>query len=975
MSAIGDCDNLLSMWKQIAKMGGDHIAVEDDDCAMTYQEAEFQASAIEAQLEQAGVQVGEVVAVELGRSVGWLPAYLGIWKRGAVALPLEYEDSELKRSSLAETGARWAISARSDNTKALFLRSLEECAAGDSLLRLKDVAYILPTSGSVKEPKLVAVSHGSIASVINGLSRIIPMLNDGPYLHSAPFTFSSSMRQLFLPLKLGSNARIYRRPSVFDPLDLLEAVQATKVSTLDLTPSHVKGILHSGPQRDLSIMLASTNRLIIASEVFPTNLFQRWNSVTSPTSEVFHLYGQTETGGAISARRLSVDMDARSPLPVARPFAPFTIHAAAESDEICELMLSGIDAANGIVRKRHFQPHEYKRAHDGTSAYPTGDLFRFKSGTDMEYVGRADWQLKILGKRIDTEEMERSIGCLESLLSVAVVEVPRPTGDSSVVAAYSLTDGTSTTSAAAIKANVEETIKKFAETIIAVQLPEIPLNRSGKVDRGETRRKLELIFRERNALNHLSDLPDEIVETWSSIIPPHLRTAEQNFFLAGGDSIAMVSVLASVYRATGKRITPSEFLSAPTLEGLKAILRERKSTDPFSLPLVSNRTMDQVFPTPFQRGLWISEKLLDPQPSPYWLPVDLTIKDGSAFADTIRFNLRKACQNFDLLTGCFGEEGQRLVYYPDRFTSEQLVPDSDQGRGEKRAISPSMTRGIPLMQAQVHQQGSDLSLFLIAHHAIADRNSISILVRSAFGEFIESPIQPFRSFVSEAYPDTKMFDSAKQYWNRILPANAPVRSVRYVEIVRAVRHFLREPSLSGGLDNTTAHSKWIYAFHCALEAANLKFPNVIGIDVDLRHTSSQRGTIFGPAMSTVPVVLSPGMAVEHAMQRTSESIAYASVPISTVFEGRSRPTGDPKQPFFLYKMVYQKAALPSEAFGMPVHYKTQPDGISENDITLFVRDFGTQGRVEIAWNRHVVPDSTAESILGDTCANYMSRRR
>lgn len=970
-----NCESLLGIWNRVAKLNGDRIAIEDDRCALTYWEAELQASALGAELERAGVRPGEVVAVDLDRCTGWLPAYLGIWKRGAIALPLEHGNSEFKRSCLAETGARWAISADSDDMQAGRLRALNCCTDGQSLPRLENIAYILPTSGSVKEPKLAAISHSSIASVINGLSRIIPCLDDGPYLHSASFSFSSSMRQLFLPLKTGGRVRIYARPPVFDPLHLLNAVEVTKVSTLDLTPSHVKGMLYSEADRDVSTMLASVKRLIVASEVFPTSLFHRWSSV-SPASEVYHLYGQTETGGAISAQRISDDTHVDRPLPLALPFAPFEAHSDAEADEACELMLTGIDPANGIIRGLQFHPHEYKRSRDGTWAYATGDLFRLRSRDEMEYAGRADWQLKILGKRIDTDSMERSIGSVGGVLSVAVVKVLRPGRDNIVVAAYSLTRGTSPSTAAVVRAEVEQAIRKFTAAVIAVEVPEIPLNRSGKVDRGETQRVLDHILREGEATGKMSDLPEEVVETWSSIIPAHLQSEDQNFFLAGGDSIAMVSVLASIYRATGKRVPPSEFLATPTLAGLRKILQRCKAAGPPSGrgPPAAASPLLQLMPTPFQRGLWVAERLLDPRPSPYWLPVELTIADGSAFVDSVRFNLRKACDNFDLLTGSFGEEGESLVYYPGRFTCDQLVPDADEGGRELLASLPMMTGGSPLMRALVYQQGPDLSLSLMMHHAIADRNSIDLLLRGAFGEAIEPPIRPFRSFAKETYPDADMHEQAREYWSRLLPVSAAVRSGKHVEISRAAQHFRRAAGASGLHDITTSHAHWLHAFHLALGAHKLTFSNVIGIDVDLRHAGSTRGSVFGPAMSTVPVVLDPGMDVEHAMLRTSESIAHASVSMSTVFEGKPRPTGDPKQPFFLYKMVYQKQTLPTEAFGKPVHYRMQPDGIPENDITLFVRDFGAQGRVELAWNRHLVPDNIAQNILRDACANYISRR-
>ncbi|HUR04768.1 MAG TPA: hypothetical protein VM347_19650, partial [Nonomuraea sp.] len=196
---------------------------------------------------------------------------------------------------------------------------------------------------------------------------------------------------------------------------------------------------------------------------------------------------------------------------------------------------------------------------------------------------------------------------------------------------------------------------------------------------------------------------------------------------------------------------------------------------------------------------------------------------------------------------------------------------------------------------------------------------------------------------------------------------------------RTVRRQITLPSRAdrGAPVATTRHAAWLWAYHRALDANGMVLARLIGVDVDIR--SRDEPDLVGPCVNTLPVVLPDGVADHNGELASGAAIArllpHAGIPITDVVPPPRRPTGDPRQPFFRYNLVYQAAEYPTLRLGgKPTRYHGLPPGISEHTITLFVRESTAGAQLELAWDAQLVDAAVAHEILTATVARFSGQK-
>ncbi|MFF7953738.1 AMP-binding protein [Streptomyces griseorubiginosus] len=969
---------LLNLWHRALDRHRDRTAVRYADWSATYAEIEGAADGVAALLSSCSI-AGEAVLIDLPRDPRWLPALLGAWRVGAVAVPLPPVGA--LRTQLAErTAAKWRIIATADGR--LSGISAVPVPTGQNQwapsLSAKH-AYVMATSGTTGEPKLTAVTHATSAAVLTSLHASVPFIEGESALHTAAFTFSSSIRQLLLPLGHGAEVVILAQPGRFDPEHLLSAATDARVTSMDLTPSQLTAVvqwLESGTEHCLTYL----RRLLVASEVFTPALLTRWTQVVTVPHSVFHLYGQTELGGAVSALAVSgpEDPDEESrlrwrddgALPLARPRAPFRAHFDDSAGGSAELLIAGLDPSDGYLAPTGLDRSRYEHQRDGREhLYRTGDQFTRTDARTMTFAGRSDTETKILGMRVDTLHMEQQVTALPGISQAAAVTVTNQAGSTRLCMVY-------TSSRAGLNDLVARTATQSAgpglPAVTAQRIDVMPMTASGKIDRTAARAAV---------VAHPAETVDPIATLWAAAIGTTAADEHQDFFASGGNSLSMLNLLGAVQGAYGVRILPAEFHRQPNLAALRSLLSATPATSNAPSVTQSPHCTQSTNPKPTkqygirlsasspQHQMWIAEQLGGPeQLSAYWLPVDIHVP-GMLDADRLQLTLRQLAAANDILRAGFRADGAALLIIPDAVDAGSLVVYQDPtAPSMKRVMLQSqlgpMTSGGPLIRLGVASTSEETTVSLRLHHSVVDRRSVTELLKQmalgyTTGQILSGP--SYWHWYETQHPSDEDRETARAYWQGVLPEHpGPATAPGPPQIAR---HTLTVGQQRSTAPRTTSHATWLWAYNRALSLCGLQQPNLIGVDVDLRGNGE--GDIVGPCINTLPVVLTGDDPTAHTATRDLLGmLAHRNVALGDVLAPGLRPTGDPRQPYFRHHLVHQPSPYPPLRFGeYDAVYLRTPPGIAMNTTMLFARDTGSGTLLELAYDTRMITSAMAQTVL------------
>src|SRR5262245_14828662 len=426
----------------------DAVAVVFAGEQLSYGELEARANRLAHHLRALGVGAESVVGVCLERSLELVVALIAILKAGGGYLPLDpgYPRERLS-FMLADAGAAVLLthSGLRDRVDAPDVRRLELDGAAAAIaahpsdapastVGPHNLAYVIYTSGSTGTPKGVAIEHASLANKILTLGRD---LNVGSSFRSAlviSCAFDASIEQTLLPL-IGVGAAVVISDAIREsPSQLWDRLIRDDVTFMSCVPSYLESVIQGAPDN------ASLHHLVLGGEVF-TAAFAKEISHHLKVAHITNLYGPTEA--TIDAIGFAVEGEQRGArIPIGRPFCNYRVYVLdgclepAPVGVVGELYIAGAGVGRGYVGRggltaERFVADRYGAA--GGRMYRSGDLARWRGDGVLEFVGRADHQVKVRGFRIEPGEIEAALVRHASVSQAAVVARPDRAGGQQLV--------------------------------------------------------------------------------------------------------------------------------------------------------------------------------------------------------------------------------------------------------------------------------------------------------------------------------------------------------------------------------------------------------------------------------------------------------------------------------------------------------------------------------------------------------------
>lgn len=402
----------------------DALAVASDSGQLTYAELDSRADRLAWRLVDAGVRCGSLVGIHLDRGTEMVVAILAALKAGAGylmldrAFPVERLRGMVQDARPVVLVADAAADVDQLECSAGFVpvdsgtEDGDTCPAlphGAAGARRETVACVMFTSGSTGRPKAVAAPHRAIISTIVGqhYTRFGP---DTVWLQCAPISWDAFALELWGPLLSGGACVIH--PGSPDPLRMAELVARYGITTMDLPTVLFHVIMDVYPA-----VFSQLRDLLTGGEALsPEHAGQVVREF--PHLRFVNGYGPVESMVFVTTHRVTASSAARPTVPIGRGMVGKYVHVLDErlrpvaDGEVGELYCSGDGLALGYLGRPALTAERFVAnpfGPPGDRMYRTGDLVRHHTDAPLEFVGRVDGQVKILGVRVDLAEVELAL--------------------------------------------------------------------------------------------------------------------------------------------------------------------------------------------------------------------------------------------------------------------------------------------------------------------------------------------------------------------------------------------------------------------------------------------------------------------------------------------------------------------------------------------------------------------------------------
>ncbi|WOO36403.1 amino acid adenylation domain-containing protein [Anaerocolumna sp. AGMB13020] len=759
-------------------------AVVYEDETLTYHQLNAKANRIALTLREKGVQREDCVAILAKKGTPMIAGILGIIKAGAAYVPIDpsypeeriaylIEDCQAKAVLYYQTGF-YDIQVPVINLEEEILKA-GEVDNPVIINEPEDLIYIIYTSGTTGKPKGVMIEHRSVVRLVKHVDYV-PLEEETVILQTGQISFDASTFEIWGALLNGGTLCLAEQEKLVDYKELAALIEKQNVNTLWLTSSLFNQIFTGNNHIfDRIKYLLTGGEKLSESHV---RAFKEKNLTTS----LINCYGPTEGTTFTTTYRIPDTFDT---LWIGKPISNTEVYILQDTS-LCgidvpgELCIAGDGIARGYLNQEEATSQKFIKNPFGPGLlYRSGDLARWRSDGNLEYLGRMDSQVKIRGFRIEPDEIKTVLGKLQGINDCAVVV---RTDERQDKALYAYLCSETLLDMESVKNELEKVLPHYMIPSYFHQIDKIPVTKNGKFDVGAlpvlTPMLQEAYIEPANEMERL------ICHIFSEILGLDQVSAAADFFRIGGHSLRVVQVINRIEEETGVRLSIKRVFEEKTAQALAKCIQsermERRRKEYSSIPVAEYK---EYYPmSSAQKRIYLIQQT-DEEGTAYNMPVCYKVT-GDLKEASVKAALQEMVKRHEVLrTRLFLENGELLQQVLQEggmdYTSEITGNSLEEVVNE--FVKPFDLEHGQVLRMKLAKNPEGTFLLIDMHHAVSDGMSMDIWwkeFRKLYNRELLSPVKRQYKDYSE-WMAARELTRQKDYWVKEFEDEIPVMELPY----------------------------------------------------------------------------------------------------------------------------------------------------------------------------------------------------
>jgi len=676
-------ETIISLFESQVQQTPNQIALVYEDQELSYYELNEKSNQLALEIRnQYKNNTGKLlkpdtlIAVCLERSLEMVLGILGVLKAGAAYVPIDIEyPKERLDYMLEDTATSLVLTQKNIAKNQLSHLKVEQLLCIDLnqtfyknnptdniaiTIRPKDLSYVIYTSGTTGTPKGVMIEHKNLNHLVNMHGSYFSIRSGQSVLQYSPYVFDVSVTEIFVALSVGATLHIVNSSTRHNVQQLLVYIKKFDIQHAHLPPAILKTLSEDGS----NIALPT---LVIGGEPCALELMEDW----SINRRLINAYGPTEATVCATMNDFNkgdIATNIGKPNSNTKTYVLDRFLNPVPVGVVGELYLGGAGIARGYLNqkeltKKRFVKNPFATNEDEskgyTSIYKTGDLVRWLTDGNLEYIGRNDDQVKIRGYRIELEEIERALLSIAGISQSCVLVKEKHTDhelSKHLVGYYVPSESEKNIEKEALIEALSKVLPEYMIPNIFVGMAEFPMTINGKLNKKAL--PDPEYSRSENYIAPETAMEKALSKIWAEVLGLEKIGITDHFFRVGGNSILAMQLVHKINEQQSLGIKVSDIFKYPTV---KQVLEHTSKNVSIAIPKRSERISTLSFS---QQRLWFIESY-ESGTNAYHMPLVLELlelTDGLLLEKAIQSIIQRHEVLRSVMTQSADKQWQQVVH-------------------------------------------------------------------------------------------------------------------------------------------------------------------------------------------------------------------------------------------------------------------------------------------------------------------------